>query len=402
MQAIFNLESTCHRRSKQFLGTIFLHGPKKKSPQIGKLGQIFETNANVDEQCSPTGKGFEFMVNLGAVYYKLEQDDSLPRLPDGHRAMSIAVIYTLLNNDYLRMATNGLTYARLMATMRSESYKKEVQRFQSHETASPVTMRRRAVFMGEQHDKQSGYNLHGVLLLVKHALMNRTATRKVLLKRYTMDELSSGIRYNIIRAASIIAGETHPGPDPTALLAYISCGNLLFRRWSIILYNPKLRTDDEFGATCYKVEEVKGKKVITIDFNLRELGKSRNALNDESLLRILKQSYYGNLLPSIQAATNNDMPFVPLDEVKKAINNEGFYPMVKVLKADLQREDVETGAEEADQPEDNDRELDREDLDLDDEDGVGSDDDGDSNAEDDDDLEPDEGEDDQNEEILEY
>lgn len=110
MQAVFYLDSTCSLRGERFDGAIYLHGPRKSVPQITKLGNIFKTNFPVDQELCPTGKGFYFIVDLVAVYYTLEQDNHLPDLPTGHRAISaVAVPYTIVNHDYLRMAGYGLT-----------------------------------------------------------------------------------------------------------------------------------------------------------------------------------------------------------------------------------------------------------------------------------------------------
>jgi len=108
MQSIYYLESTCLLKNKNFFGAIYLHGSQKSITQITKLGSIFETNVEVDRLLCPTGRGFEFMLDLVAIYYRLEQDSSLPELPPGHRAICMTtVVYTLLNHDYLRVAHTG-------------------------------------------------------------------------------------------------------------------------------------------------------------------------------------------------------------------------------------------------------------------------------------------------------
>jgi len=81
MQAIYYLESTCILHDKKFFGAVYLHGPPKSIAQISKLGNIFKTNIPVDRDLCPTGKGFQFIVDLISVYYNLEQDSSLPVLP---------------------------------------------------------------------------------------------------------------------------------------------------------------------------------------------------------------------------------------------------------------------------------------------------------------------------------
>ena len=68
MQAIFNLESTCLLKNKRFLGAIYLNGAKKSAAHISNLGSIFKTNIEIDKELCLTGKGFECMVDLVAVY----------------------------------------------------------------------------------------------------------------------------------------------------------------------------------------------------------------------------------------------------------------------------------------------------------------------------------------------
>ena len=127
MQAVFNLESTCLLQDRKFTGAIYVRGPRKSVAQVTKLGNIFKTNIHVNHELSPTGRGFEFLVDLVAVYYSLEQDDTLPKLPDGHRAiLTVAGTFSLVNHDYLRMsAYGGLTYSRLMHTSNEVSILQE-------------------------------------------------------------------------------------------------------------------------------------------------------------------------------------------------------------------------------------------------------------------------------------
>lgn len=114
MPAMCNLEATCIKKDKKFLGAIFLRGSRKSVAQITNLGNIFKTNIEIDRELCPTGRGFQFMLDLVSVYYTLEQDSSLPELPVGHRAVSlITVVYTVLNHDYLRIAGYGLTWNHL-------------------------------------------------------------------------------------------------------------------------------------------------------------------------------------------------------------------------------------------------------------------------------------------------
>ena len=332
MQFVYNLESTCILRSKRFNGAIYLHGPKKSVAQITSLGNIFKTNLDTELELCPTGRGFEFKVDLLAVYYTLEENESMPKLPPGHRAITVAVIYTLLNHDYLKVGSHGMTYSKMIATLKSTSYKSDVERYDA-KLISPVNMTRQAVFATQNHNSQAGYNLPGILLLFHHAFINRPATKKILLKKYgEQNELRQKIPYDVVRAAAIIAGELQPVPDPVALLNHMSCAGLVFRRWTGHLYGGSKRTDDELEETCYTRSEVKGQQMISIDYNLCDVAKVyRPSYTHESLIRKLKHSKYGSLLPdAITEEAINAMPFNPIEEIKLALEHGGFYPSIKV------------------------------------------------------------------------
>lgn len=102
------------------------------------------------------------------------------------------------------------------------------------------------------------------------------------------------------------------------------------------MYNSNNHTDIELGGTCYKQQEVKGRTVITIQYNLRELAKVyREAMRDDTLLRKLKQEYYGELLPKAQVGVDTPIPFNPFDEIKLALKHLGYYPSIKVQGCDL-------------------------------------------------------------------
>lgn len=82
------------------------------------------------------------------------------------------------------------------------------------------------------------------------------------------DLSSHTLSYNIVRATAVLAGELQPVPDPIALLAHINCANTIFRRWTIHNYDSTKRTDDELRATCYSESDVKGQKVMSIEYDL--------------------------------------------------------------------------------------------------------------------------------------
>jgi hypothetical protein len=304
---------------------------EKVSASDLQAGEIFETNIHVDLDMCPTGRGFEFMVDLLAVYYTLEDDNTMPALPPGHRAISsVAVVYTLSNNDYLKLASHGVTATQLIQALRSPSYKCEVKD-KVLEKISPINLTRQAVFMDQNHNIHKGYHLPGILILLAHAFINRSRTKKFLSAKY-----------------AILAEELQPVPDPIALLAHLSCANLLFRRWTVHVYGRSTRTDDELGNTCYREKQVKGRTVMYIDYNLREVvakGLRWSSLMDENLIRELKTRCYGSLLPkNIALGVDVAMPFSPLVAIKLALDNRGLYPVVKVpreLLPDLAAADMD-------------------------------------------------------------
>ena len=199
------------------------------------------------------------------------------------------------------------------------------------EKISPVNFTRKAVFAGINHSRDKGYNLPGVLILLHHTFINRPATKKYLLKKYTSQQLSNKLSYNVVRAAAILAGEKHPLPDTISLMAHLSCANHICRRWCVHVYSNNNCTDAELGGTCYKQSEVKGRTVISIEYNLRDLAKLyRTTWSRETLLRKLKQEYYGELLPNAQVGEGTPIPFHPYDEIILTLKHQGYYPSIKV------------------------------------------------------------------------
>ena len=85
-----------------------------------------------------------------------------------------------------------------------------------------------------------------------------------------------------------------------AIFVFLLC-KPVFRRWAINPYST-IRTDDELKESLYTEGEVKGRKVMRIEFNLCKIVERghRQSLDEYSLIRKLKQRY-GNLLQSIQS-----------------------------------------------------------------------------------------------------
>jgi len=214
--------------------------------------------------------------------------------------------------------------------MKANSYKNEVSKYEP-EDISPINMTRQAVFTGNLNNiNQNGLNLRGILYLLHHAFINRPATKKILGSQYSQEAISNQLPYNTVRAAAILAGEIQPLPDPVALLAHISCANVIFRRWSVQVYKSIICTDDEISSTCYTESVAKGEKKISVTYDLCDMAnKYRPSWVDDTLLRNLRISCYGQLLPA-DIEQEILMPFDPLAEVKVALRNEGHYPTVRV------------------------------------------------------------------------
>ena len=74
-------------------------------------------------------------------------------------------------------------------------------------------------------------------------------------------------------------------------------------------------------------------KKISVTYDLCDLAKTyRSTWTGNTLLTKLRLSCYGQLLPNIQQEVAILMPFNPLEEVKSALTNEGYYPTVRVSK----------------------------------------------------------------------
>jgi hypothetical protein len=196
--------------------------------------------------------------------------------------------------------------------------------------------------MDNNHDCNQGFNLRGILLLLHHAFINRPPTKKILLQKYKKDgkskELQGGIGYHIVRAAAILAGEMQPIPDPISLLAHLSCANLIFRRWTMHPYNSRNRKiDQELEGSCYVENTVKGRKEMSIQYDLCDLAdeKRQTSMSGDGLLRKLTTSYYGNLLHDIPSDIDSPIPFSPINEINVTLECRGFYPPLKVLADSL-------------------------------------------------------------------
>ena len=355
MGFVHNLETTCLSRRRKFTGALLLHGPKKTVSQVSKLGKIFETSLNIDLDSCPTGRGFEFVVDLISLYYSLEQNDKFAELPRGHRALTVVTVaYVLVNHDYLHMGPEGLKYKNIISVLKSRAYKQDVVRYGATES-SPLKIRD-YTFVGNNHqDEESGLNLPGVLMLLHHAFINRPKTRKLLLQRYSSSELGVAIPYNVVRAVAALAGELQPVPDPISLLARLSCANFVLRQWTCFVYQeniiPKPQSSDELKGTCYVMTTSKGRRRINVDYALTDIAsrRCRNKRTREQLRTLLRDRKYGALFDKKRLETNVTMPFNPLDEVDLALNADGLYPSMKVA-SNLLPQPINDSAEEQPAP----------------------------------------------------
>jgi len=69
-------------------------------------------------------------------------------------------------------------------------------------------MTQQAVFNGQNHNSLRGYNLSGVIIFLHHVFMNRAATKKIISKKYNLNQLSDELGYNGVQAGVILGGST--------------------------------------------------------------------------------------------------------------------------------------------------------------------------------------------------
>ena len=137
-------------------------------------------------------------------------------------------------------------------------------------------------------------------------------TKKILLNKYSPKELGARLSYITVRAASILAGELQPIPDPIALIAYLSCSDILWRRWGVQVYDSNEQTDAKSVGTCYSMNEVKGQSTMSIQYNPCDVENvHRQSWSKTTLTRKLRQSCYGNLLSEKDFEVNEAIPFDP-------------------------------------------------------------------------------------------
>ena len=81
---------------------------------------------------------------------------------------------------------------------------------------------------------------------------------------------------------------------------------------------------------------MKGKKVVSIEYSLYNIGKKyREKIDDdEQIVSKVKDKCYGGLLPSADVGNSIVIPFNPIEEIRTALINGGYYPTIKV-KAEM-------------------------------------------------------------------
>ena len=190
------------------------------------------------------------------------------------------------------MVGHGLTYIKLITVM--------IKKYTTLEMTSPIKPTQRTVFVDQNSSIQTGYNLPDILLNLHHAFINPPANKNILLKKYTAVDLIAELPCNVVRAAAILSGELQPLPNLTALMAYLSCANLIYRRWSVYLYDHTKRTNNELKHTCYTESKVKGQNVISVVYNLCTVVKKYcQSVGDIFLIKALRDRCYGSLLPNM-------------------------------------------------------------------------------------------------------
>lgn len=296
---------------------------------------------NLGTDCVPTGNGYVFQIDIVALYYRLEQHEGLRSLPEGHRAISATcAAYTFINNDY--NAITEVSYSNFFNALASQEFKSAAQHY-AEEECSPVIVDP-VTFQGVNNDgNRSTFNMSGILLVFGIMMMKRKQTRRLLGRKYPPRELvsflarSGGSKYDVIRAASVLAGETVQVPDPVSLLARISTSSFVLRQWLVCTYQedvtPAVDKNELRQTACMIPDRLGQGKDCYIEYSLVSLPKARLGRKDdpERVRELLSENRYGQLFSKEQLSERSKpWLFSPLDEAQKALQHGGIYPTVEV------------------------------------------------------------------------
>ena len=327
---------------KNFVGSIMIRGHDKTAETIKKMKRKLFENANIDMDLQPTGNGWTFIINGGALFYGLEESKALEELPLMHRALTAScAAYALMGNDYIPPIA-GCQYADLLRVFKSIEFKKLCR----HDifASSPVKNIRNFSEMSLP-DNPFSLNLQGALIALTIMFQDRRKTRSQFELKYPSHSgealpfmMTLGTNYyNVVRACSILAGEEFPAPDSIALLARISCASFVLRQWCTNPYEdiptPHVN-NSELNSSPYRLSRKRDGE-CRIEYTLQHIA-------DKSLIRIARtnnesacewsdlfrerivQKAFGSICDKSQTDASAVWPFSVYNDVRLSILNKGL------------------------------------------------------------------------------
>jgi len=340
-QLVHSLVKAKANDGKHFAGAILIRGHSKSVNQIMKLGKAFRSSLGISDDCVPTGNGFIFQIDPVALYYCLEQNNDLGPLPPGHRAASATcAAYALINNDY--NGIDGLGYTDFFSALKSKELRRIIETYgPGQDTYSPVILDPVGFTPeADNTNNKSGLNLCGILAVFGVMMVQRKNTRRLLGRIYSPSDTASffpsTVPYDVVRGASLLACEPALAPDPIAILARLSCCNFVLKQWMFSPYVDEIVPalgKEELAQTAYDIPSKLGRgKECLVDYSLVSLAKKlKGAKGDVELVRsYLERNRYGSLFTREQLVGDEKWLFLPLEEVMKAIGENGLSPSVKV------------------------------------------------------------------------
>jgi len=331
-----------------FAGSILLAGRNKTIDQIMKLPNRYRQALGITSGSIPaTGDGFVLRVSPISLHYVFEQDERLAHLPRGHSFIAVAMgALAVVQNSMLQM--NGFSVQNYVKALLSKEHQ-AISRSNAYDEAScsPVAFGPTSfdLFLPAVEGDRPTLCFSGITLVFAIMMAERSQTRKVFGSRYSKEKLkdipsleTESSPYELLRACSLLGGETVQPPDPVSLMSYLSVSNAILDFCTAPLSaqgdEAAGRRLDDICHTTLSDE----KNGLNIDFTLygtyrrnKKLSESR----DNEIMETLYNGQFGALFHPSQFRGKRPWCFKPIQEAKKALRNRGIYETVHVNAGEL-------------------------------------------------------------------
>jgi hypothetical protein len=330
------LEASFIHSHRKFYGSIIVKGPNKSAASLTKLSD--KVLSDLDIVGNPTGDGFNFYLDIVALYYRFVQATTrFEHVLVASRPLLISACFCFMNNDYMPPC-HGLKYKDFFAAVRSEPYKQACLEF-GHGRCSPI-LERKITFGKSIPYEATSLRLSGMQLIFSIMMMMRTKTKIQMMKSLTEKEFNfffcahNNEAYSTIRAYSILAGEPFPVPDPLSLIARFSCANFILRQWVYCVYEnivtPSIGEKELVGTFWNIKTGSAAKAVCDIHYDLIHLwnkqvsvAMQRKTPWSEDVWHLVQEQGYGYPFELEHLKTNQMISFDANLVILTAFKNKG-------------------------------------------------------------------------------